>query len=298
MNRIFATSSVHRALDTIRDQPIANHIARYSCVVFHDGELYVRLEEPITDSPVTVITATPAPTDNFFELFFLLDTLKQHNACINLVFTYFGYARQDHPKPNVARSAQVIANCLAQFAVNNITIVHPHSEYLQEFLPHTSWIPYAVYAPIITQHAIDVIIAPDRGALTMCTQLASLAGCAVGYIEKVRPHLDQTHTIALHADVADKRVLIVDDIISTGNTMVQAAHAIMQAGATQVMALATHNLANDQTIQRLTASPISKLWVTNSTTNPVMGDMLTIDIMPALMTYLDDIKSVADTRPK
>lgn len=282
MNQLFVTSSVHHACSTLR-----NRMAPYKCVIFNDGELFVRLEQPLPAAPVTVITATPAPATNFLELFFLLDTLAQNNACINLVFTYFGYARQDHPKPNVARSAQVIVKCLSQFPINNTTIVHCHSDRLQQYYSYTSWIPYDLYATIAQQEHSDIIVAPDHGALAMCQELAKKVGCPVGHVEKKRPMLDQVQSIALHADVAGKHVLIVDDMISTGNTAIQAANLIMQNGALDVRFIATHNLADEQTVQRLQTSPIKHSWVTNSVVNTTRCNCLTtLDLMPSLMAHL------------
>lgn len=282
MNHIFVTNSALHACNTLR-----NRITPYKRIVFNDGELYVALERPLPAEPITVITATPAPADNFLELFFLLDTLAQNNACINLVFTYFGYARQDHPKPNVARSALVIVKCLTQFPINSATIVHCHSNRLAQYYTYNSWIPYTVYAPIISQKNCDCIIAPDQGAIAMCQELARTVGCATGYVEKKRPMLDQAQSIALHADVANKHVFIVDDMISTGNTAIQAATLIMQQGARDVHLIATHNLANEQTIKRLQTSPIKHCWVTNSIANPTQSDMLTtLDLMPSLITHL------------
>ncbi len=280
MNITFCTCATQHLLPFIKTPQGA-----YRLVTFNDGELYLRLDSDVNQQPVTVVAATPAPATHLLELWFLLDTLNQSNARIHLFFTYFGYARQDHPKPLVARSARIISTILKQFAIERMTILHPHNEHLHEHLTFTPFIPYELYTPIAQELGIEVVLAPDRGALAICQTLAKRIKCNWGHVNKVRPTLDAAKALTLKADVKHKKVLIFDDIISTGNTIIQAAQLAQEHGAREIYALVTHNVANEATLNLLAQSPIKHLWVTNSLAPRARTDQMSvINIAPTLTT--------------
>lgn len=278
---IFLTPSASQFANSFKDQ-----LGNYTLGQFHDGDLFLKLDSQLDEKKVTVITATNAPARHFLELFFLLDTLKQEEADIHLIFTYFGYERQDHPEPHVARAPQVIANCLTQFAIKKMTIIHPHSERLHNFMSFSGVIPFDLYEPIVREHKIDIIIAPDKGARKACEELAHKCHCAIGFIEKERISPDQIHDIAIHADAAGKKALIFDDIISTGSTIMQAADLLKQNGADTVYAIATHNFLAQPSIDQLMKSQVEHLWVTNTVPSMLQAEKLTILEMGAFLKNL------------
>lgn len=272
--KVFYTPSVQHLV------PLMGQVAgAYTLRIFNDGELFVRLEEDVTNQEVFVFAATNAPTRHFVQLFFLLDALQQQTTKINLVFTYFGYQRQDHPKQSVARAAYVMSNCFRQFSLNKIYIVHPHSVFLHDYINFEVVMPYCVYFPFIRQLAPQVIIAPDRGALPVCEYIAQQVGATVGFVDKERRAADVINVQALHADVNDKDVLIFDDIISTGNTIAQAAQVLHANGARRIHVLATHNLLNARALQRIEQSSIEHVWVSNTLPSTCTCERLsTLDI--------------------
>ena len=284
--KIFLTPSVYH---------LASHIqgfqGKYKLRKFSDGELFLKLEENVERQPVAVITATCPPAKHFCELFFLLDTLKQQQAKINLIFTYFGYERQDHPKPNVARGAHIITNCLKQFEPNTITILHPHSQKLQQIISFTPHIPCDLYLPIIKQHEIDTIVAPDAGATQNAQELAQHTGCLLAMIEKERISNDRVIPVSVNIPLGAKRALIFDDLISTGATIAQAARLLQAQGVSEVYALTTHCFLNELSLQKIFESPLKHLWISNSVPVYCTHPQLTvINITPALEQIISAIQ--------
>ena len=283
--KIFLTPSVYH---------LASHIhgfqGKYKLRKFSDGEIFLKLEENVEKQPIAVITATCPPAKHFCELFFLLDTLKQQNAIINLIFTYFGYERQDHPKPNVARGAQIITNCLKQFEPNSITILHPHSQKLHAIIKFAPYFPFNHYSSIIKEHEIDTIVAPDAGAVQNAQELAQYAGCLLATIEKERISNNQVIPVTVNIPSGAKRALIFDDLISTGATLVQAARLLQAHGVSEVYALTTHCFLNDLSLQKLFESPLKHLWVSNSIPVYCTHPQLTvINIAPAIEQIINTI---------
>ncbi len=249
---------------------------------FPDGEIFLRLDNSIPTDPITVIAATNPPADRFLELFFLLNALQQKNLPLHLIFTYFGYERQDHPKPFVAQGAQVISNCLKQFDLNQITIIHPHSEKLHDYLLFTAFIPYELYCPIVINNNIDVIVAPDNGAKEACIQLAKETKKEFCLITKQRLGPEKVKTLSFTGNVQGKRVLIFDDLISTGTTIKEAVEILKKHGSTAVYALATHSLLTKESLQHL-LQHVEHLWITNSISQSMHAQNLTIiDLSPVL----------------
>lgn len=279
---IFFTPSVSHL-----EQRIGGKHGQYKLRRFNDGELLLKLEENIAQEPVTVITATYPPAKHFCELLFLLDTLQQQGAHVQVMFTYFGYERQDHPKPYVARGAHIIINCLNQFDLERIIIVHPHSPALQAIVGCQELIPFDLYVSIIKPLAIDIIVAPDQGAITNCQTLARMLGCPICTIDKERVGLDKVSMDQLDTSVNGKRTLIFDDIMSTGSTVEQAALQLKAQGASVIYAFATHSFLNNLGLNKLAAAPIDHIWLGNTIPVYLSSPLISIiDIAPALAAHL------------
>ncbi|HJZ23563.1 MAG TPA: ribose-phosphate diphosphokinase [Candidatus Babeliales bacterium] len=229
---------------------------------FSDGEILVKIEENVENQTVWVIAATPTPANNFFELFFLLDALNRAHAKINLLITYFGYARQDKLESNTARGAQLISTIIKQFKTNKIIVVHPHSKLLHEFLTFESVIPYDLFEPIA--HNFDVIVAPDSGAKELAEHIGNLCKKSTASLEKIRTGKDQVKIINLDGTVSDKRVLIVDDLIDTGGTIIKASEILKEHGAKEIYVMATHAIFAGNFLEAIEESNIQKVYVTNS----------------------------------
>ena len=296
MTTFFTTSVEH-----LKEYIHGTH-GSYKMRRFNDGELFLKLETDVRNQPVTVITATNAPAKHMLELFFLLDALQQQTTKIHVILTYFGYERQDHPKPNVARAAEVICNFLKQFTIEKITIVHPHSKKLHSYLNFSGFVPYELYKAVVKEQKIDMILSPDRGAIDACRHLADETDCAMDFIEKERCGFDKIKLSSqalpeqalpkqakprIDLEVKNKRILIFDDIISTGSTIIQAAQLMNERGAQEIFALATHGFISNLTLQKITESPINHLWVSNTLPVRISANNLSvINIAPAITTLI------------
>lgn len=247
----------------------APHIAipQAPCTIktFSDGELYVKIEQAIQPTEdIWILTSTEPPATNLLELFFLLDALTHKGAQrIHLFFSYFGYARQAVAQPGEAHSTELISKIVRTFPVYKTYILHAHAATkLADYLPFTNVIDNNFFCSIAKNY--DVIAAPDAGAAPFATAIATACHKEVVFLQKIRPEHDQVRIESVDGAVAGKRVLLVDDIISTGRTLIQAAHALKELGATEISAAATHGIFAPGSVERLAESPLTTVYVTNT----------------------------------
>ncbi len=229
---------------------------------FSDGELFVKINEEVKGEEVWVIAATNPPARNLLQTLLLLNALQRESVKINLLFTYFAYARQDKPESGEAASAQYICELFANFTLNKTIIIHAHSNQLKNYLDFENVIPYPLFDKQVIN--FDVIAAPDKGASELAQTIAKQCDKELVLIEKERPEKEQVRTKKITGDVAGKSVLIVDDMISTGNTIISAANMLKEYGATSISVMATHNLMNKDSLKRIDESIIEKVFVTNT----------------------------------
>ena len=276
---IFLTSSTQQFKKNFHDE-----LGHFQLRIFNDHEMFLKLTSDVKkDDKVPVITATNPPASHLLELLFLLNTLQQAQAKIHIIFTYFGYARQDHPQPHVAEGARVISNCFKQFHLDKITLIHPHSKRLHQFISFDSYVPYDLYIPLIKEKNIDVIVAPDHGASEVCAHLAKLTDTTLCTIQKKRIGIDQIKTVSLEGNVTHKNVLIFDDLISTGSTIIQAAEQLKKHNAAHIFSAATHSLLTKDDAQKILQSPVQELWVTNTINQKInVPQYHILDIGPTL----------------
>lgn len=257
---------------------------------FSDGELFVQIDEDVTNKPVFVLASTQTPGDNMLELFFLLDALQRAGAHISLFISYFAYARQIVAAHGQALSAQVISNILREFTINHLYIMHVHSStLLHELLPFTD----AWDIRFFTTHAqqYDAIAAPDKGAVYIAQEVARLSGKELIRLTKQRYDDTTIQIRSVDGDVRGKRILLVDDMISTGHTVVQAAQELIKRGATAVAAAATHGVFSSQARTFLEQSVLEKIFVTNTIDQASHGKIVVTDIH----AYIANIMEVATT---
>ena len=230
---------------------------------FTDGEVYVRVPENLKNKRVTVVSSFPPPAENFLELVFVLDALHRLHAKVHLVITYFGYARQD--KINVAGeavSAEIISNILKKYA-DKITIFDCHSERIKHFMKYHNVIPNELFRPFIPKGNL-VVVAPDKGAVPRARAWQKMLHAGIAHLEKSRPAHDVAEIVTIKGNVRNKTVLIVDDMIATGGTIVGAANLLKNHGAKAVFVAATHGIFAGDALDRLSKAPIEKIFVTNS----------------------------------
>ena len=235
----------------------------YTIKHFSDGELYLKLNQAVQHEDIWILTSTQAPADNLLELCFLLDALERWQArSIRIFFSYFAYARQTRAASGEALSAHVISTLLTPYQVTHTHILHAHAAAeLESFLPFTNEIDFDFFCTAAKD--VDIIAAPDHGAAQFAQKVASKAHKDVIYLNKRRPEHEKVIIEMTNAEVNGKRILIVDDIISTGNTLMQAARQLRSAGATYIAAAATHGLCSTATYHAL-AQSFEAIHVTDS----------------------------------
>jgi len=230
---------------------------------FTDGEIYVKVQESVQNKDVWVLASTQSPPRNFFELLLLLDALEREGARINIIITYFGYARQDRAEHGEALSAQVMSNCLNLFKRHNLFTFHIHNPEIKKFIQFDNIIPYEFFNTYAQY--FDCIATPDAGASVLARSVAEMnkKECVI-FLEKKRPEHEKVVVSIKEGTVSDKSVLLVDDMISTGRTMIQAAQALKDRGAKSISVAATHGLFVGNAILEFENSCIDNVYVTNT----------------------------------
>jgi ribose-phosphate pyrophosphokinase len=273
---------------TTSTRHLASNIAlpQGKCTIkqFNDGELFVRIDEDVQDKDVWVLAATQAPAEHLLELFFLLDVLQKAQARINLFITYFAYGRQVVAPAGEACSAQVISSILQNFIISKIYIMHPHNQLLHNFLSFTGVQDLEFFCKQAA--AYDAIAAPDKGALSFAHEVAQTCKKDLIKITKKRPDHDQVEIVTIDGTVTGKKVLLIDDIISTGRTLVQAAQELKKLGATSIAAAATHGIFSPGSYQLLENSIIEKVSVTNTIAQHLQGKITVFDISPFIQKIM------------
>ncbi|OYT29052.1 ribose-phosphate diphosphokinase [Thermoplasmatales archaeon ex4572_165] len=244
-----ASLSIAEDLSLQSNIPIAETIIHR----FPDGELYVRIKEKIEKHEILIIQTT-YPDENIIELFLLLDACKRANAKkITVIIPYFGYARQDKQfKPGEPISAEALATLICVNADEIITI-DPHKEHIKGFfsIPTKSVSAVPALAEYLKNKNIDVVLAPDKGALKRAKDTAKILNCEVDYLEKKRIDGSTIIIKPKQLEVKNKTVAIIDDIISTGGTMAAAITELKKQKAAKVYVACTHGLFAGAAIEKL-----------------------------------------------
>jgi ribose-phosphate pyrophosphokinase len=239
---------------------------------FSDGEINIQIQENVRGQDVFIIQPTCAPTnDNIMELVLMADALRRASAGrITAVVPYFGYARQDRRvrSVRVPISAKVVADMFTKVGVNRVLTVDLHAEQIQGFFDCTVDNVYGtpvLLADIERQNYQDLmVVSPDIGGVVRARAMAKQLDCDLAIIDKRRPEANKAEVMNLIGDVAGRTCLLIDDIIDTAGTLCNAANALKDNGAKQVVAYCTHPVLSGQAIDNINGSSLDTLVVTNS----------------------------------
>lgn len=239
--------------------------------VFDDGEKRIKLNDSVVSEDCVLIQSTGIPTDtNYMELFFILDALKRSGAkSVTLVSPYLGYSRQDHVfREGEDVSLQVIIKILETIGMDKIITFDLHSIKIPEFFktPIIHLSALELFAKKIKEFDNFVLVSPDMGGIRRIKQLSELLGNALfATIEKDRDlKTAKINASKLNGDVSGKIAVIVDDILSTGNTQAKAAEILRQNGAIKVYSFTTHAVFANGAGDVLQESEIEKVFVTDT----------------------------------
>ena len=251
-------------------------LGKISIRTFADGEIWVKYEENIRGCDVFIIQSTNGPSENIMELALMIDAAVRASAdTVTVVIPYFGYGRQDRKdQPRVPISSRVIVDILTAMGTNRIITLDLHSTQIQGFAK----IPFDnLYSRSVILKAIDdegfnpkksVVLAPDIGSAKMSQGYAKNLGMHFALIDKRRFSPNQAEINHLIGEMKNMDVLIIDDMVDTAGTLVNAANAALDQGAKSVTAMATHGVLSDPAIDRIEKSDIKKIIITDTISIP------------------------------
>jgi len=242
---------------------------------FADGEIYVEINENIRGNSVFVIQSTSTPAnDNLMELLLCIDALRRSSAKnITAVIPYFGYARQDRKVvPRTSISAKLVSNLITNAGASRIVTVDLHSGQIQGFfdIPVDNLFTTPLFARYIKKNLKNknlICVSPDVGGVQRTRGLATKIDVDLAIIDKRRLQPGKSQVMRIIGNVQNKECIIVDDIIDSGGTIVNAVDALIREGAKSVYVFVTHAVLSGEAINKIKKSKINKLIITDSIDN-------------------------------
>ena len=256
---------------------------------FADDEIWVKYEESIRGRDVFLVQSTNGPAENIIELALMVDAAVRASADrVTVVIPYYGYGRQDRKdQPRVPISSRVMLDIFTAMGANRIITMDLHSTQIQGFvkIPFDHLYSRMVLLDAIAEQNLDpeetVVLAPDIGSAGMSQAYAKRLNMHFALIDKRRYAPNKAEISHLIGDLKDKDVLIIDDMIDTAGTTVNAANAAKKEGAKSTLAVATHGVLSEPAIKRLKNAPIEKIILTDTIYIPKekrMGNMEIITV--------------------
>ena len=254
---------------------LKNRLVNSSIRKFSDGEIYIEINENIRGNSIFVIQSISSPAnDNLMELLLCIDALKRSSAKnITAVIPYFGYARQDRKVvPRTSISAKLVSNLITKSGADRVVTVDLHAGQIQGFFDIP--VDNLFATPIFARHVKKKIktknlicIAPDVGGTERARALGKLLNVGLAIVDKRRPKAGQSQVMNIIGDVRGKTCIIVDDIIDSGGTIVNAAAALKKRGAKDVHVYVTHGVLSGGAENKIKKSNIKNLVITDTIDN-------------------------------
>jgi len=239
---------------------------------FADMEIFVEIQENVRGQDVFVIQSISFPAnDNLMELLILIDALKRASAArITAVVPYYGYARQDRkPGPRTPITAKLVANLIERAGANRVMTLDLHAGQIQGFFDIPTDNLFA--APVMVRdiqehHKADnlMVVSPDVGGVVRARALAKRIEAPIAICDKRRERPGESEVMHVIGNVKGKRCILIDDIVDSGGTLVNAAEALLQHGAVEVMAYITHGVLSGGAVSRIQNSKLKSLVITDS----------------------------------
>lgn len=238
---------------------------------FSDGEICVAIDESVRGADVFVIQPTcPPANQNVMELLIMIDALKRASARrICAVLPYYGYARQDRKlKARDPITAKLLADLITAAGAHRVLAMDLHAGQIQGFfdIPVDHLLGVPILAEYFQSLGIEdpIVVSPDVGGVARARDLASRLETTIAIVDKRRPQPNVAEVLHLVGDVKGRTAILVDDIIDTAGTIVKAAEALLERGAKEVYACCTHPVLSGPARERLEASPLKEVVVTNT----------------------------------
>jgi ribose-phosphate pyrophosphokinase len=262
------------------NRPLAEAISTYlrtpltKCIVrrFADKEIFVEVQENVRGEDVFIIQPTSAPAnDHLMELLIIIDALRRASARrITAVLPYFGYARQDRkPGPRTPISAKLVANMIVRAGADRVLTLDLHAGQIQGYFDIPTDNLFA--APVMVQdirETFDVnhlmVVSPDVGGVVRARGLAKRIDAPLAIVDKRREQPGESEVMNVIGEVSGRNCILVDDIVDSGGTLINAADALLAKGATSVMAYITHGVLSGGAVTRVIGSKLKELVITDS----------------------------------
>jgi ribose-phosphate pyrophosphokinase len=252
---------------------------------FSDGEIQIRLNESVRGCDVFLIQSTCHPVnDHLMELLVMIDAFKRASVkSINVVIPYYGYGRQDRKaRSRDPITAKLVANLIETAGAHRVITMDLHAMQIQGFFDIP--VDHLLGVPILGQYYRAkmlpnvVVVSPDHGGVVRARRLADYLSAPLAIIDKRRPEPNMSEVMNIIGEIEGKTAILIDDLIDTAGTMVLAANALIEYGATAVYACGTHAVLSGPAMQRIEESPIQELVLTNTIpiTHPNPSDKIKI----------------------
>lgn len=268
--KLFACNS-HPELAKEVSELMGIELGKCTVSKFSDGEIQVNIWESVRGADVFVLQSTGDPVnDNLMELLIMVDALKRASAAaINAVIPYYGYARQDRKaKARDPITAKLVANLLTAAGVNRVITMDLHANQIQGYFDIP--VDHMVGLPTLTNYFKEknlddiVIVSPDHGSVKRVRHMAEKMDCPIAIVDKRRPEPNKSEIMNIIGDIKGKSCILLDDMIDTAGTICNAAGALVDLGAKEVYACATHGVLSGPAIERLDKSKIKELVILNT----------------------------------
>jgi ribose-phosphate pyrophosphokinase len=269
---------------------------------FKDGEYDVKIAESVRGNDVFLIQPTCQPvSENLVQLFIILDALHRASAArVTAVMPYYGYARKEKKTaPRDPISAKLMANIITLAGANRVICLDLHADAIQGFFDIP--VDHLFAAKILADHIRQrhkrhdmVVVSPDPGGTKRARYIANILDAPMAFVDKRRPKDDIAEVLNVVGEVDGLKAVVIDDLISTGSTLVGVANALVQNGAKGVDVLATHGVLSDGAVERLAEAPIDQIVITDSV--PVAEDHEKLVVLSVAPLLAESIRRVHEDR--
>ena len=300
------TANSHPALAEEISAIMGRPLGKATVNKFSDGEISISIGETVRGVDCYIVQSTCNPVnDNLMELLIMIDAMKRASAGrVTAVIPYYGYARQDRKaKARDPITAKLVANILVAAGADRVLTMDLHAAQIQGYfdIPVDHLVGLPILVNYFKKKDIDnlVIVSPDHGSVKRTRSMAEALNCPIAIVDKRRPEPNKSEIMNIIGDIEGKNCILIDDMIDTAGTIVNAANAIKKMGAKSVYACATHAVLSGPAISRIEESAIEEIVLLNTLPIPDekrIEKMTTLSVAPLFaeaMTRIHNHESVS-----
>tara|TARA_B100000686_G_scaffold4309_1_gene4341 strand:+ start:1022 stop:1954 length:933 start_codon:yes stop_codon:yes gene_type:complete len=298
------TGNSNKNLSEKISKQLKTKLVNNSIKKFADSEIYIEINENIRGNSIFIIQSISSPAnDNLMELLLCIDALKRSSAKnITAVIPYFGYARQDRKVvPRTSISAKLVSNLITKAGADRVVTVDLHAGQIQGFfdIPVDNLFATPIFARHIKKRIKNknlICVAPDVGGVERTRALARKLDVGLSIIDKRRPTPGKSQVMNVVGNVSGKTCIIVDDIIDSGGTIVNAADALIKRGAKEVHVYITHGVLSGEAVKKIKKSKIKKLVITDTINNSdKLKNSTNIEVLSISNLLAEAIKRISNS---